>query len=68
MSATKFCYHCAKYHPIEEMRLIATKGGSKWRCLKTIQAVKKTTAERDAFGKKVREEKAALRAPKQKAG
>jgi len=35
------------------MRQIFTKGGNRWRCIKSIQAIKKTAAERDAFGKRV---------------
>jgi hypothetical protein len=35
------------------MRQIETKGGKKWRCIQSIQATKKTSAQRDAFGKTV---------------
>jgi uridylate kinase len=35
------------------MRQISTKGGTRWRCIESIKAIKKTAAERDAFGKKV---------------
>jgi hypothetical protein len=35
------------------MRQIETKGGKKWRCIKSIEAVKKNCAQRDAFGKAV---------------
>ena len=50
---TRYCYHCARSHPEDEMRQMHTKAGTKWRCIKSIQAIKKTTAERDAFGKQV---------------
>lgn len=30
-----------------------TKAGARWRCIKSIKAIKKTVAERDAFGKQV---------------
>ena len=53
MSDTHFCYHCARHHPSEEMRQIETKGGRKWRCIKSIQATKKDVAQRDAFGKTI---------------
>ena len=55
MSSTEtiYCYHCARHHPREEMRQIETKGGKKWRCIQSIQATKKTSAQRDAFGKTV---------------
>ena len=53
MGVTRYCYHCGKSHPEEEMRLLQTKGGSRWRCIKSIEATKKSTAERDAFGKLV---------------
>ena len=35
------------------MRQIATKAGKKWRCIKSIEAIRKTVDERDAFGKSV---------------
>lgn len=55
MSQTAYCYHCVKHHPIEEMRLIVTKTGKRWRCLKSIQATKAGIAQRDAFGRVVTE-------------
>ncbi len=53
MSSTAYCYHCGTHHPREEMRQIETKGGKRWRCIKSIEATKRGTAERDAFGKQV---------------
>jgi hypothetical protein len=35
------------------MRQIASKTGKKWRCIQSIQATKKSSAQRDAFGKTV---------------
>ena len=55
MSSTEtiYCYHCCRHHPREEMRQIETKGGKKWRCMKSIVATRRSSAERDAFGKTV---------------
>jgi len=53
MSETIFCYHCRLHHPREEMRQIDNKGVKKWRCIKSIKAVKKDIAARDAFGQSV---------------
>ena len=54
MSDTAFCYHCATHHPKTEMRQIETKGGRKWRCVRSIEAVKKKSPEeREAFGKQM---------------
>lgn len=55
MSSTEtiYCYHCGRSHPRKEMRQIATKGGKKWRCIQSIQATKKSSAQRDVFGKSV---------------
>jgi len=53
MSDTAYCYHCGRHHPKEEMRQIETKGGKRWRCIKSIEATKKAQAERDAFGQQV---------------
>ncbi len=52
-STTAYCYHCGTHHPREEMRQIETKGGKRWRCIKSIEATKRGTADRDAFGKQV---------------
>ena len=48
-----YCYHCGRHHPREEMRQIETKSGKKWRCIKSIEATKKSSIQRDAFGKTV---------------
>ena len=53
MSDTAYCYHCGRHHPKQEMRQIHTKAGSRWRCIKSIAATKRSVAERDAFGKQV---------------
>jgi hypothetical protein len=50
MSETAYCYHCAIHHPISEMREILTKGGKRWRCIKSIEAAKAEIGKRDAFG------------------
>jgi hypothetical protein len=53
MADTAYCYHCGTHHPKEEMRQISTKGGKRWRCIKSIEATKRDKAERDAFGRAV---------------
>ncbi|MDT3735738.1 MAG: hypothetical protein ROZ00_05910 [Denitratisoma sp.] len=35
------------------MRQIETKSGKRWRCIKSIEATKRSTAERDGFGRRV---------------
>jgi hypothetical protein len=35
------------------MRQISTKGGTRWRCIQSIKAIKKTAAEKDAYGKQI---------------
>lgn len=56
MSETAYCYHCGRPHPKSEMRRITYRSGSsRWRCIKSIEATKKSIAERDAFGKRVTE-------------
>jgi len=37
------------------MRLMVTKTGSRWRCIKSIEATKKPQAEREAYGRQVSE-------------
>jgi len=53
MSETAFCYYCGARHPVEEMRRILTKGGKRWRCIKSIEGAKADIAERDTFGKEI---------------
>jgi hypothetical protein len=52
---TIFCYHCRTHHPKEEMRLLVTKTGKRWRCLKSIEATKQGKAAREAYGKQMTE-------------
>ena len=54
MSDTLFCYHCRLHHPKEEMRQIETKGGKRWRCIKSIKGTKVGVSKRDAFGQQVK--------------
>ena len=53
VSETAFCYHCRAHHPIEEMRMIATRSGKRWRCIRSIEATHGTRATRDAFGRTI---------------
>lgn len=53
MTKTIYCVRCRKSHTEDEMQLVSTKIGLQWRCKKGIEAQKKTTAERDAFGKQI---------------
>jgi hypothetical protein len=50
---TKFCYHCRTRHPIEDMRLIVTKTGKRWRCIQSIKATQKSQEARAEFGRQV---------------
>jgi hypothetical protein len=53
MPQTAYCYHCGTHHPKEEMRQILTKGGKRWRCIRSIEASRQGLAEREAFGRQV---------------
>jgi len=55
MTDQVFCYHCQTKHPREEMRLLVTKTGKRWRCIKSIQAAKADRASREAFGLRMTE-------------
>jgi len=52
---TAFCYHCRAHHPKTEMRLIETKAGKRWRCIRSIEATKQGQAAREAYGRQVSE-------------
>lgn len=45
-----YCYHCMSYHRPENMRQVTTRAGVRWRCVRSIEAARNTTAARDAFG------------------
>lgn len=50
-----YCYHCRTHHPREEMRLIVTKTGKRWRCIRSIQATQQGPLAREAYGRQVSE-------------
>lgn len=55
MSTSRFCYHCSKHHPAEQMRQVDNKGIKRWRCIQSIEAAKQARAGREAFGMLVTE-------------
>jgi len=55
MADTIYCYHCRTHHPKEEMRLVETKTGKRWRCVKSIEATKRGKEAREAFGRQTSE-------------
>lgn len=48
---TVYCYHCRLQHPREDMRLVITKTGKRWRCFKSIEAAKADKGKREEFGR-----------------
>ncbi len=50
-----YCYHCRLAHPREDMRLVNSKTGKRWRCIQSIEAAKADHIKREAFGRKVSE-------------
>ncbi len=50
---TKYCYHCRVHHPAAETRLISTKTGKRWRCLRSIEATRISAAARAEFGRTI---------------
>ena len=53
MPSTIYCYHCRTQHSRDDMRLIVTKTGKRWRCAQSIEAVKADLEVREAFGRRV---------------
>ncbi|TRZ67526.1 MAG: hypothetical protein D4S02_04965 [Rhodocyclaceae bacterium] len=53
MPDTAFCYHCSVHHSRAVMRQIVTKGGKRWRCIKSIEATKQGMEAREAFGRQM---------------
>jgi hypothetical protein len=54
MPDTVYCHYCHIQHPREEMRLVVTKTGKRWRCsnsLKTMAKAVKDIASRDSYGR-----------------
>ena len=50
-----YCYHCRTHHPRNEMRLIVTKTGKRWRCIRSIEATQQGPEAREAYGRMVSE-------------
>ena len=50
-----YCYHCRTHHPRNEMRLMVTKTGKRWRCIRSIQATQQGREAREAYGRLVTE-------------
>ncbi len=50
-----YCYHCRSYHAPEEVKLVQSKSGKRWRCLKSIASSQASREQRDAFGRSVSE-------------
>jgi len=50
-----YCYHCRMHHPRDEMRLIVTKTGKRWRCIRSIEATQQGPEAREAYGRQVSE-------------
>lgn len=52
---TRFCYHCQIWHEESEMRMVESRSGKRWRCVRSIEAAKRSADLRDAFGRKTTE-------------
>jgi hypothetical protein len=50
-STPRYCYHCRRTHPENEMRLVPGRNGSRWRCLQTLKATSLSREQREAFGR-----------------
>ena len=48
-----YCYHCRTHHPRSEMRLMVTKTGKRWRCIRSIEATRQGREAREAYGRQV---------------
>ena len=46
-----YCYHCMTYHQPEAMKKIVSRGRTRWRCIRSIEASRRPVSERDAFGR-----------------
>lgn len=53
MTDQVYCYHCRRWHPPEEMRTVVVGGRTRWRCRRSLEAVRANRAQRDAFGLEV---------------
>ncbi len=53
MPANIYCYHCHVQHSRDEMRLVVTKTGKRWRCERSIKSAQGDKKTRDAFGRHI---------------
>lgn len=50
MSSTLYCYHCRTHHARGDMRLVVSRTGKRWRCLRSIKLAMASLEEREEFG------------------
>jgi hypothetical protein len=53
MTDTVYCYHCRCQHFSDEVMLVQTANGRRWRCRKSLLHGQRSQAQRDAFGQTV---------------
>ena len=53
MTDKVYCYHCRCLHFSDEVMLVQTANGRRWRCQKSMHLSQRSRAQRDAFGKSV---------------
>ncbi len=53
MSTNIYCYHCHVRHSRDEMRLVVTKTGKRWRCERSIKSAQADRKTRDEFGRQI---------------
>lgn len=53
MTDKVYCYHCRCQHFSDEVMLVQTANGRRWRCRKSLRFGQRSQAQRDAFGKSV---------------
>jgi hypothetical protein len=53
MTVQVYCYHCRRCHPAGEMQWVQNHGKKRWRCRSSLDSVRASREQRDAFGRMV---------------
>lgn len=56
MDDMEFCSCCRVHHRRSDMRRVDTRQGVRWRCVRSLEAARRSETERDAFGRRQSEQ------------
>jgi hypothetical protein len=55
MTDFAYCYHCRREHRADDVVVVLVRGRRRWRCAKSLAASQAPHAQRDDYGRRIRE-------------